>query len=163
MSAFSSSGSDYSSTISSSHSFSEAVLIFSFSSGRLKCSFHDRISLSSCCLFALSEFSSKRTAKIDAIFLNTNQLSTFVWPSSGNHDKLPNFLFKPSQSVCWDKANLHCIRKKAHFASTPCMESRSLSTRKLCSKYPGIQSNGFGWKIPPFSKKLQGPMGDISK
>lgn len=54
LSSFSSSGLQYSSTICSRHSFSEAVLVLSFSSGRLKCSFHDRISLYYCFLLALS-------------------------------------------------------------------------------------------------------------
>jgi hypothetical protein len=45
MSAFRSSGSQYPSAIGSRHSFSESVLIFSLSIRRLKCSFHDRISL----------------------------------------------------------------------------------------------------------------------
>lgn len=44
-SAFCSSGSQYPSTVCSRHSFSESVLIFSLSARRLKCSFHDRISL----------------------------------------------------------------------------------------------------------------------
>src|SRR5690606_11804168 len=50
VSSFCSSGSQNSSAICSSHSFSKAVLVFSLSIRRLECSFHDRISLSNCSL-----------------------------------------------------------------------------------------------------------------
>lgn len=39
--AFSSAGGQYSSAVGSCHSFPESVLVLAFSSGRLKCSFHD--------------------------------------------------------------------------------------------------------------------------
>jgi predicted metalloprotease with PDZ domain len=78
-SSFGSSGSQNPSAIGSRHSFSKAVLVFSLSAGRLKCSFHDRISLSSCSFDCfLCGLPLKRIAKISTIFLNTNRGPTFV-------------------------------------------------------------------------------------
>lgn len=95
-SSFGSSGSQYSSAVGSRHSFSKAVLIFSLSAGRLKRSFHDRISLSSCSYDCfLYELPLKRIAKISTIFLNTNRGPTFVsLIAKRKNDSNPYFLFQ---------------------------------------------------------------------
>ena len=75
MSAFSSSASQNSSTVSWFHSCSEAVLVLSFSLRRLECSFH--------CIINFLWSVPKRTAKIGSFFryanVNKKMFKYFLW------------------------------------------------------------------------------------